>query len=119
MPLCKAALVCLIFAGSGCWHYRPNRDTATRTVVIEHPVRSGWKLTDDAVPVESSASYHRFRLAVEARKTATLLVKKYRPVSSRYEITNVTDDHIKFFLSQKMINPEVERGLRKIHRAEK
>lgn len=91
-----------------------NRDTATRTVLIEHPAHTGWRLTEGEVPVESSASYHRFRVSVEPKKTATLVVKEYRPVSTRYEISNVTTDQINLFISQKMINPEVERGLRKI-----
>src|SRR5580698_4948528 len=67
-----------------------NRDTSTRTVVIEHPARPGWKLTDDEKPAESSASFHRFRLTVEPKKTTTLLVKEYRPISNRYQLTNVT-----------------------------
>jgi len=91
-----------------------NRDTSARTVLIEHPAHTGWKLTEGEVPVESSTSYHRFRVSVEPKKTATLLVKEYRPVSTRYEISNVTNDQINLFLSQKMINPEVERSLRRI-----
>jgi len=92
-----------------------NRDTATRTVVIEHPARSGWKLTDDdEKPAESSASFHRFRLTVEPKKTTTLLVKEYRPIMNSYSLTNVTDNQIKFFLDQKMINLDVERALRRI-----
>jgi hypothetical protein len=91
-----------------------NRDTAARIVLIEHPAHTGWKLTEGEVPVESSASYHRFRLSVEPKKTATLVVKEYRPVSTRYEISNVTSDQINLFISQRMINPEVEQGLRKI-----
>jgi archaellum component FlaC len=91
-----------------------NRDTSTRTVVIEHPARPGWKLTDDAKPAESSASFHRFRLTVEPKKTATLLVKEYRPIMNSYQLTNVTDDEIKFFVNQKMINPDVEKALRRI-----
>jgi DNA repair exonuclease SbcCD ATPase subunit len=42
------------------------------------------------------------------------VIKEYRPVSTRYEVSSVNDDHIKYFLSQKMINPEMEQGLRKI-----
>ena len=91
-----------------------NRDTSTRTVVIEHPSRPGWKLADDAKPEESSASFQRFRLTVEPKKTATLLVKEYRPVVNSYLLTNVTDNQIKFFLDQKMINADVEKALRKI-----
>jgi hypothetical protein len=91
-----------------------NRDTAQRTIVIEHPARSGWKLTDDEKPAESSASFHRFRLTVDSKKTETLLVKEYRPVTNSYQLSNVTDDQIKFFLAQKMINPEIEQALRKV-----
>ncbi|MFZ0814778.1 MAG: DUF4139 domain-containing protein [Candidatus Sulfotelmatobacter sp.] len=92
-----------------------NRDTSPRTVVIEHPARSGWKLTDDDdKPAESSASFHRFRLTVRPKETATLQVKEYRPITNNYQLSNVTDDQIKFFLSQKMINPAIEQALRKV-----
>ncbi len=91
-----------------------NRDTASRTVVIEHPARPGWKLTDDEKPAESSASFHRFRLTVDSKKTETLLVKEYRPITNSYQLSNVTDDQIKFFLAAKMINPEIDRALRKV-----
>jgi len=92
-----------------------NRDTSPRTVVIEHPARSGWKLTDDDdKPAESSASFHRFRLTVQPKETTTLDVKEYRPVTNSYQLSNVTDDQIKFFLSQKMINPAIEQALRKV-----
>jgi hypothetical protein len=91
-----------------------NRDTASRTVVIEHPARPGWKLTDDEKPAESSASFHRFRLSVESKKTETLTVKEYRPITNNYQLSNVTDDQIKFFAAQKMINAEIDQALRKV-----
>jgi hypothetical protein len=91
-----------------------NRDAAARTVVIEHPARAGWKLTDDETPAESSASFHRFRLTVEPKKTTELTVKEYRPILNSYQLTNVTDDQVKYFLVQKMINIETERVLRKV-----
>jgi hypothetical protein len=92
-----------------------NRDTAARTVVIEHPARAGWKLTDDDdKPAESSASFHRFRLRIDPKTTRTLVVKEYRPIANTYQLTNVTDSDIKYFLDQKMINPEVEQALRRV-----
>jgi len=91
-----------------------NRDTAQRTIVIEHPARPGWKLTDDEKPAESSASFHRFRLTVDSKKTETLLVKEYRPVTTSFQLLNITDDQIKFFLAAKMIDPEIEQALRKV-----
>ena len=91
-----------------------NRDASPRTVIIEHPARAGWALTDGETPVESTASYHRFRVIVEPKKTETLVVKEFHPVSNRYELANITDDQISFFLSQSMINAQVERALRRV-----
>ena len=91
-----------------------NRDATARTVVIEHPARPGWKLTDDEKPAESSTSFHRFRLTVEPKKTETLLVKEYRPMTNSYQVSNVDDNQIKYFLQQKMINPQIEQALRKV-----
>jgi hypothetical protein len=91
-----------------------NRDTSPRVVVIEHPARAGWKLTDGETPAESSASFHRFRITVEPHKTTTLVVKEYRPISNRFELHNVTDNEITFFMDQKMINHEVEKALRQV-----
>jgi hypothetical protein len=91
-----------------------NRDTSARKIVIEHPVRPGWKLADDAKPTESSVSFHRFRLAVDPKKTETLLVKEYRPINSNLQVSNITDNQVKFFLAEKMINPEIAQALRKV-----
>ena len=92
-----------------------NRDTSARTVVIEHPARAGWKLTDDdPKTAESSASFHRFRITLEPKKTTSLVVKEYRPVTNRYMLTNVGDNEIKYFLEQKMINADVEKALRQV-----
>jgi len=91
-----------------------NRDTSPRVLIVEHPARAGWKLADDETPAETTASFHRFRVAIEPRTTKTLTVKEYRPVSNRWMLTGVTDDEIKFLLDQKMINPEVENALRSV-----
>jgi len=91
-----------------------NEDTAARTVVIEHPVRSGWKLAKDLIPAETTPSYHRFRVAVEPKKTTALVVNESHLLDSNYAITNLTDDQIALFLRQKTINAEVEAALRRI-----
>jgi hypothetical protein len=91
-----------------------NRDTPARVLIVEHPARAGWKLADDETPAESTASFHRFRVAIEPKTTKTLTVKEYRPVSNRWMLSGVTDNEIKFFLDQNMINPEVENALRSV-----
>ncbi len=91
-----------------------NRDRSPRTVVVEHPIRDGWKLAGGMEPAESSSSCHRFQVTVAPNKMAALAIKEYRPLSTRYELTNLNDDQVSFFLSQKMINPEVEEALRRV-----
>jgi hypothetical protein len=89
-----------------------NEDALPRTVVIEHPARSGWKLIEGSpAPDETSMSLHRFRLTVEPKQNAKLTVDEVHPVSTRYELTNITSDQIAFLLKQRTPNPEVEKAL--------
>ncbi|MBI3405253.1 MAG: carboxypeptidase regulatory-like domain-containing protein [Acidobacteria bacterium] len=92
-----------------------NEDTQPRIVIIEHPVRPNWKLAkDSAQPQETSAGFHRFRITVEPKKTATLAVTETRPLETRYEIGRVDSNQIELFLKQKSLNPAIEQALRKI-----
>jgi hypothetical protein len=91
-----------------------NRDTSARTVVIEHPAREGWKLAEGTESEESTASFHRFRLNAEPKRTTVVSVKEYRPISARYQLTNVSDGQVDFFVSQNAVNGEIEKVLRKV-----
>jgi hypothetical protein len=91
-----------------------NRDTSGRTFVIEHPARPGWKLADGTEPAESTASFHRFRLNAEPKKTTIVTVKEYRPISTRYQLTSVSDGQVDYFVSQNAVNAEVEKVLRQV-----
>jgi len=90
-------------------------DTTPRTVLIEHPLRIGWKLAEGAPkPEETTSNVYRFRVSVKPKETSKLEVGESEPLDTRYEISNVTDDQITLFLRQKSINAEVEAALRKI-----
>jgi hypothetical protein len=91
-----------------------NEDTRPRTVLIEHPVRGEWKLTGGPEPAETTKDFYRFRLPVEPKKTATLVVNEVHPLETRYQITSLNDQQIAFFLSQRSINPQVEESLRRV-----
>jgi hypothetical protein len=91
-----------------------NTDTEPREVIIEHPVREGWKLAKDLKPEETSASFYRFRVKVPPNETATLKIDESQPIESKVALINVTDETIKLFVSDKTINPDVEQALRKI-----
>ncbi|HXM98553.1 MAG TPA: hypothetical protein VN982_08775 [Candidatus Dormibacteraeota bacterium] len=91
-----------------------NRDISGRSVLIEHPIREGWKLVKSVEPAESTANFYRFRLNADAKKTSTLTVKEYRPIAKRYEINNLNDDMVALFVNQKSINHGLENALRGI-----
>lgn len=50
----------------------------SRTVLVEHPFRAGWKLADTPVPEESTAKLHRFRRVIPAGARDNLRVREER-----------------------------------------
>lgn len=91
-----------------------NADSVARQVVLEHPIRSGWKLLDDMKPEESSATRYRFRVAVEPGKTETFTIKECRPEVSRIYVSNVTDNQLAAYVHEGSVKPELEAELRKV-----
>lgn len=89
-------------------------DKEARSVIIEHPVRQGWKLADDLKPEETSASYLRFRLNVAPDSTGTLTVRKKRPLEDTVALTNVTGDDVALYVKGKMLDSATEEAFRRI-----
>jgi hypothetical protein len=96
--------------------YTVHDDDATqRTVLIEHPLLNGWILsTNTPRPDETTSSSYRFKVPVNAKDSATLVVRESKPVATNYQIGGIDEDQLKLFISQKSINPEVEAAFRKI-----
>ena len=92
-----------------------NDDTTPRTVLIEHPLRTDWKLAEGfEQPDETTSSAYRFRETVDAKATTKLTVKEVRPIENRYQLTNLTDAQLEIFVQRKTIDPQIEAALRKI-----
>jgi hypothetical protein len=91
-----------------------NSNTDARDIIVEHPVRNGWKLTSDAKPEETSASYYRFRLKVAPSQTGTLKVDEVHTIQSTIALSNISDDYIKILVSDSAIKPETVQALQKI-----
>ena len=91
-----------------------NEDTAARAVIVEHPARPGYALRGDAKPEETTRSTHRFRLAVNPKQTATLVVEEARPLETTYQINELTGEQIAAFVRARTFTPEMEATLRKV-----
>jgi hypothetical protein len=91
-----------------------NADTLPRQVILEHPIREGWQLGQDAKPEESGATHYRFRLPVEPGKSEKLVVRENRSEVTKVGVSTLTDDQITAFLQEGEIQPSTAEALRKI-----
>ena len=53
-----------------------NKSNREKTLVIEHPIRAGWKLVDTQAPMETTPTLYRFKGAAAPHKVTTLMVKE-------------------------------------------
>jgi hypothetical protein len=91
-----------------------NEDTSARSVIVEHPVRSGYTLRSAVQPAETTAAWMRFRLEVGAKQTAQLVIEEARPTEATYGLTNINSALIATFVQQRSIDQSVEQALRKV-----
>jgi hypothetical protein len=91
-----------------------NEDSTARSVIIEHPVRPGYKLRGEAQPIETTADWLRFRVGVEPKQTAMLEIEEARPLANTYQLTNLDGSQVELFVRQGSINTTIERELRRI-----
>ena len=90
-----------------------NRNDQERLVLIEHPVRNEFHLTDDtAKPAETASDVYRFELKVPAGKTVTQAVTEERVLNEQIQLASSNDDQIRFFLNATVAGPKVKEGLK-------
>jgi hypothetical protein len=94
-----------------------NSDTAPRQVVVEYPVRSGWKLVDTLKPSEATANFYRFSVPVDAGKSGELLVEEYSPQDTRYELAELENEqvkHLTLLVADNRITPVLKEAIQRI-----
>jgi hypothetical protein len=88
-------------------------------VTVTSPCRTCSHLTHPAElldPQKSSMGTlaYRCRDRIEPKATLKFTVRESKPLESRFQLTNLTEDQIAIFLQQKSINPQIEAAFRKI-----
>jgi len=91
-----------------------NADVTPRQIVLEYPIRSGWKLAEEMKPEETSATRYRFRVEVAPGQTEKFVIKESRGEVSRIHISTLTDSQVEAFVLEGAITPTVEAELRKV-----
>jgi hypothetical protein len=90
-----------------------NRNEQERLVLVEHPVRNEFHLVDSAKPAETASDFYRFELRVAPSKTESLPVTEERTFGQMVALTNLSDDQVRFFLSQPVVSKKVKEGLQR------
>jgi hypothetical protein len=91
-----------------------NEDTEARTLVLDHPARAGWTIGGTIAPSETTPAWHRFRVPIAAKTTATFTVDEVRPGQAQYSVLSVTDDQLAVLVKEELISAETEAALQRI-----
>ncbi len=90
-----------------------NADSKSRTVIVEHPSQesAGWKLSANTPkPEETTASFHRFRVNVDAGKTTELSVEESHSLGATTELSDLEDDQVKLLVDQNRLTPALKKA---------
>jgi hypothetical protein len=91
-----------------------NSGDSSRDVIIEHPAREGWTLAEDLKPEETSPSFYRFRVKVEPKTSAKLVVEEYQPQETEFSLTNLNSNFIAVLSAQKRMTPAMEQAFKRV-----
>jgi hypothetical protein len=90
-----------------------NVDAAAKTIVVEHPLRTGYKLID-LKPSETTSNAYRFEVSVAAGATANLAVREERVYDQAISLSTMTPDMIAAWVQNKTLSDTGRRQLEQI-----
>jgi hypothetical protein len=85
-----------------------------RTVVIEHPFRSGWKLIEPPKPIERTPSVYRFQVTVEPEKSAKMAINEEQLTSESVAIVSADVNALLVYSRNRVISAKVKAALEKV-----
>ena len=91
-----------------------NVDARAKTLIIEHPVHSGFKLIDTAKPVETAANVYRFELKLPAGGSLDFPVTEENVYDQQTSVSNLTPDSLLVYVRNKSIGDAARRQLQQI-----
>jgi hypothetical protein len=95
-----------------------NVDKKAKTVVIEHPARSSYKLVG-VTPKEKTADSYRFEVAVAAGEEKIFAVTEERVVANRVGLSNLNYNQIVAYVSNRELDAAGRAKLKEISDAQK
>ena len=91
-----------------------NRDAKAKTLLIEQPYRTDWKLAEPKQPTERTRDLYRFSVIVDPGKSATLRVKETLSLQESILLMEGSIDQITYYQQAKEIGPKVKEALQRV-----
>lgn len=90
-----------------------NKGGKEKQIILEHPVRSDWKLVETQAPYESTDQWHRFRMVVSPRGESRLLIREERTAEQHMAIIDAGTDFLQLHVKNGAIAEPVRKALEK------
>ena len=90
-----------------------NRSKHDRTVIVEHPIRTEWKLIAPQKATEQSRDVYRFAVKVAAGKSARLEVTEEQTRQTRTALSSADEGVVKVFVASRVVSPRVREAMEK------
>ncbi len=90
-----------------------NVDQKAKTLIVEHPLRAGYKLLNQK-PMEKTADAYRFEVPLAAGATKTFAVSEEHVVDTTYGVTNVSPDFLLAYVHNRDLNEDSRKQLGRI-----
>jgi hypothetical protein len=91
-----------------------NRDQKKKTVLVEHPYRSDWNLSEPKQKPERTRDVYRFPVTVEGDKSEKLVVREERQFEELVSILNSPNDLIAYFIRAREVSAKAKQALEKV-----
>ncbi|HEY7329351.1 MAG TPA: DUF4139 domain-containing protein [Gemmataceae bacterium] len=91
-----------------------NRSDQERTLIVERPVQSGWKLVGEEKPTERTRSAYRFEWKVPSGKSLVRDVVEERTYPTRIALLGMNPDSIELLVRSTVATPKLREELGKV-----
>jgi hypothetical protein len=91
-----------------------NVDARAKTLIVEYPVRSGFKLIDTAQPIETSRDVYRFEVKVPSNGSVDFPVTAENVYDQQTAISSLTPDALLVYVRNKNLSDAARRQLQQV-----
>jgi hypothetical protein len=91
-----------------------NVDSRAKTLIIEHPVRAGYTLTDTAKPIETARNVYRFEVKLPANGEISFPVTEEHISDSQTSVSSMNPDGLLVYIRNKKLSDAARRQLQQI-----